>query len=150
MLGVFDMLSHVLLGCYKQHVSVNVSFSAGCPSESPGGKGTSYRPSWRSHLLLLTRSANTDLSFISVKAGTLVNVHVLQHQMNCYCSATILRFTLSVSWLINSLTNSFLPSATVILKLCSPFGFPVYLQENKIKCYLQEGLNPYSGLCLFM
>lgn len=35
MLGVFDMLSHVLLGCYKQHVSVNVSFSCWLPFRVP-------------------------------------------------------------------------------------------------------------------
>jgi len=35
MLGVFDMLSHVLLGCYKQQVIVSVSFCCLLPYRVP-------------------------------------------------------------------------------------------------------------------
>lgn len=49
----------------------------------------------------------------------------------------------SVSWLIKLCTNSLLLSAAVF-----PFGLTVYLQENQIKCYLWEGLNPSPGLCV--
>lgn len=141
-LGVFDMLSHVLLAAINSRLVSTWVPPICCPSESPGGKGTSYQSSWRSHFLLLTHSANTEFHISqgrgtgkSMCSATSEELLLLQHYSEIHSLCVLC---------VKPHTNYFLLSASVI-----PFGLPVYLQENKIKCYLWEGLNPSPGLCVF-
>lgn len=143
MLGVFDMLSHVLLAAINSRLVSTWVPPVCCPSESPGGKGTSYQSSWRSHFLLLTHSANTEFHISqgrgtgkSMCSATSEELLLLQHYSEIHSLCVLC---------VKPHTNYFLLSASVI-----PFGLPVYLQENKIKCYLWEGLNPSPGLCVFV
>lgn len=150
MLGVFDVLSHVLLGYYKQKVSVNVSFSCLLPF---------WVPRRQRHVVSACLKVTFAPAHTLCKYRAQFPIGRDRDTGKCTCSATpdeLLLFcyyteiySLSVSWRINPHINSFLPSAIVILELCSPFTFSVYSQENDIKCYLQEGLNPYPGLHVF-